>query len=217
VATIQTPFLKRYPWLYAISAVALLGFFGYFLRQRVWVREASELHKVTLQEIAQMRPTTGTYAVSGGLLNYVYAQAVGFTNDRDKDRGTYDSFVPCIDPQTKQVVMLVEFKNESPRTLDVHRDDPPANSIVGFFYDPTRVDPAIYQGFANRSYPVSKDTPVMEVSGGVDPDRVKRNNIVAGILALLFGGGPWVLMYLVSRPKKPQKRFSDRYPERKIY
>ena len=217
MATTQTPFPKRFPWLYALSAIALIGFVIYVLRQQAYVREASEIHKVTIQQIAQMRPTSGNYDVSGGLLNYVYAQAVGWTNDPDKDTGSYDSFVPCIDPATQKVVMLVEFKKETPRTLDKHRDDPAARSIVGFFYDPGRVDPQIYQGFANRSYTVPADTPVMEIAGGIDPGRIKRNNILAGLLALLVGGGPWLLMYLINRPKPPQKRFSDRYPERRIY
>jgi hypothetical protein len=215
----QTPsLLKRYPWLLAVSGLAAILFAVYVVVQMSAFKRLSELHAVTLDQVAQSRPTSGTYSVSGGLLNYVLAQAVGFTNDPEKDAGgTYDSYVPCSDPKTKKVVMLVKIPGESPKTLLVHSDDPPENSIIGFFQDPDSVPPEIFQKLSNWKYEVPPGTPVMEMFGGADPAVLKRKIFLVGSLAVVIGGGPWLVMYLLTRPKKKRKSFSDRYPTRRVY
>jgi hypothetical protein len=57
----------------------------------------------------------------------------------------------------------------------------------------------------------------MVVPGGIEPSSLHLHIGVAIFLALLIGGGPWGFMFLLNRPKKVVKRFSDRYPERRIY
>jgi len=211
------PFYKRFPWLYAVSAAAVLLFFGYYFMQQAAYKKAWELHNVTLQDIAAQRPTEGNYTVTGGWLNYTFAQAVGFANDPEKDAGShYDSYVPYYDPKTKQVVMLVKIDGESPATLLVHRDDPP-EPVTGYFLDPSTVDPEIYQDFANRKFSVQPNLPVLWLAGGPSESALHAHIWIAGILLFLLGSVPWGVMYLISRPKKPRKRFSDRYPERRIY
>ncbi len=195
----------------------LVAYIILFVVQMAKVNAANQMKTISVQDVASLRPTSGNYQVTGGRLNYVYAQAVGFTNDHDKDAGTsFDSYIPYVDDKTGKTNMLVKMLGESPKSLLSHIDDP-GGPVIGFFHDPSTVEPEIYQDFANRKYDVSPDLPVMEMFGGVDPAAVRSKLILIGVVLLLGLGGLWTLMYFKSRPKQRRKTFSERYPDRRIY
>ncbi len=218
-ATVAKPkpnLVQRYPWLPIVSGAALIIFVVFYFTQQAAFKRAIEVHQATLQDIATKRPTSGTYTITGGRLDYVWAQAVDFANDPEKDAGTvYDSYVPYVD-SARRTVILVKIPNYSPAQLRAHIDDPP-ESITGYFEDPSTVPAEIFQRFANQQHTVPTDIPVMEQFGGPSLEGMKARIWIVGILLLLAGSAPWGIMYLISRPKKKKKRFSDRYPERRIY
>ena len=216
MATARPSLAARHPWLIVVSVIALIGFCIYTFKKVAEFRALSNNKSITVDQVGPTMPIGGSYSITGGLLNYVYAQAVGFANDKDKDAGSnYDSYVPYIDPKTKRVVMLVKMPGYSPSELLVHSDDPP-EAIQGTFQDPATVEPEIYADFVNRHYGVPQGIPLFEMFGG-NPASLSSQITVAAILAVLFGGTPWLIMYFVTRPKKRRKRFSERYPERRIY
>lgn len=209
--------IQKFPWLPIVSGVVLVVFVLFVVKSVADYNAQTVVHGATLNDIVQLHPTSGHYNVSGGRLDYAYAQAVGFANDKDKDAGTtYDSYVPYVEPKTRRPMMLVKFPGMSPADFTQHIDDP-AESVMGQFVDPSTVDPDIFTRFSSMNLHLQTDMPVMAMYGGVEPGSLNGKIILAAILALLFGGAPWLVMYLISRPKKRRKRFSERYPERRIY
>ena len=123
--------VQRYPWLPIVSAAALVGFLVFYFTQLANYRKEMEVHRATLRDVAVQRPRTGTYTITGGRLDYVWAQAVDFANDPEKDAGSvYDSYVPYVEPATRHPMMLVKIPKESPANLRAHIDDP-AEDVTG--------------------------------------------------------------------------------------
>ena len=217
MAVSEDSFIRRFSWLFVVTGLVVLLVGWYIVRQVIAYNAQLIIHNATIEQIAQLQPTSGTYSVTGGRLNYVYSQAVGFANDKDKDAGTvYDSYVPFVD-KSDHVLMLVLMTGYSPANMWDHIDDPPAKSLTGSFTDPNSVPQEIYNDFSSRKYPVQQGLPVMIVPGGIEPSTLHWHIGMACFLALLIGGGPWGVAYLISRPKKRRKTFSERYPERRIY
>jgi len=210
------PVLAKFPWLpYATGGLILL-FVLFAVFEETAYQSAKTLRTASLAEIAQTKPKSGMYKVTGGMLYYVYAEAVGFTNDHDKDAGSsFNSYVPLIDPQTKRAVALVELDNYSPKDFNSLIDDGKPQDQIGEFVDPATVDPRLYPMFDERQYPIPKDTPVMVKFGGATPPDSKI--ITAAVLTLLVIGGGWGISYQIAKPKKRRKSFSERYPDRKVY
>lgn len=210
-------FVKKNPWLFAVSGLVVIVFAIYVVKQTTAYNALLVNHNINLSEVATLDSKVGTFTIRGGQLNYVYAQAVDFRNDKEMDAGSkYDSYIPYIDPQSKRVELLVKMDGYSPSQLLIHRDDPP-QPIQGAFVEQSTVAPEIYTSFENRNYPVGQDVPVFEMFKSAEPSTLKHKIILGSILAVLIGGGPWLLMYLLNRPKKRRKSFSDRYPQRRVY
>jgi hypothetical protein len=210
--------MRRFLWLPILSGITLLLWILFAAISSAKFNASDHLTKTTVQNIAQDKPTYGWYEVSGGIPNYVFAQAVDFDNDKDKDAGhNYNSFVPYIDPKSKQVLMLVEYPQMSPSDFIQLVDQGVPLPATGTFYDPSKIDPQIFSRFAARSYSVPADTPVMLMYDSPDPSKLKSKLITTAIIALLIGGVPWGIMAIVGRPKKRSKTFSERYPDRKVY
>jgi len=204
------------PLLPILSGLIMLAWIIYAVLQYTSYQSQSKMQVASLSDILSEKPRNGTYQVKGGRMYWVYAQAVGFTNDREKDAGyDYTSYVPYIDPASKKVVMLVKMEHYSPKDFTQLIDDDKPQDQTGQFIDPSTVDPELYKVFTAHNYPIEQDTPIFEQFGA--PANPVNKIVITGILALLLSGGCWGLLYMLSRPKKRRKSFSERYPDRRTY
>jgi hypothetical protein len=208
--------LGKFPWLPYATGGFVLSWILFAAFSMIQYQNGKTLHTATIAQVASDKPTTGQYKVTGGALNYTFAEAVGYSNDHDKDAGEdFTSYVPYIDPRTLKVVMLVQLEHYSPKDFVRLVDDMTPQQQIGEFIDPNTVDPRLYAMFDDRRYPISRDTPVLVQFGApVDP---KSKIVMTGIATLLLSGGLWSFAYLKAKPKTRRKSFSERYPDRRVY
>lgn len=198
--------MKRFIIPIGIAVVIFVGWLVYALSQ---VSIFHELQKLQITSVKQFgRPTSGLFQMSDGRMAYEWS--VDGKREITGEGTINHVYVPYEDPQTKNVVALVEINGESAADLhpQAYTEKVVLTQVQGLVYPYDTIEPAVLNQYQADNGAIPPGTPLLVMGdSALDPQPAILH---AGILAFVLMILPFGVVLLMNRPK-PTRRPRDDY------